>query len=147
MRIDSLKYRKFPVSKMKMPSQSKEVIRVWVDRKANITQINFYYKQGMQKSVPEHTTEAGSRLATAAKTAAGPHSCQLRGGNWSYSLHRLYNISKAEESLFLLWHLDDRPRHFRSLRTNYELFKHHSLPDYCCCVPIFWWLLPGGKHF
>lgn len=56
MRIDSLKYRKFPVSKMKMPSQSKEVIRVWVDRKANITQINFYYKQGMQKSVPEHTT-------------------------------------------------------------------------------------------
>lgn len=36
MRIDSLKYRKFPVSKMKMPSQSKEVIRVWVDRKAQI---------------------------------------------------------------------------------------------------------------
>ncbi len=43
--------------------------------------------------------------------------------------------------------------HFGPLRTNWALFKRHSLPEYCCwpctslydySVPIFWWLLPAG---
>ncbi len=43
--------------------------------------------------------------------------------------------------------------HFGPLSTNWALFKHHSLPEYCCwpypslydsSVPIFWWLLPAG---
>ncbi len=43
--------------------------------------------------------------------------------------------------------------HFGPLSTNWELFKRHSLLEYCCrpcpslydySVPIFWWLLPAG---
>ncbi len=43
--------------------------------------------------------------------------------------------------------------HFGPLSTNWVLFKHHSLTEYCCwpcpslydySVPIFWWLLPAG---
>lgn len=102
----------------------------------------------MQKSVPEHTTNRSwKQIGYSSRRPQQAPTPVSQEEETEATVCTDFTILAKKMSLFLLWHLDDRTRHFRSLRTKWELFKHHSLPDYCYCAPIFWWLLPGGKHF
>ncbi len=177
------KKRKYPVSGSCVDENAllmSEVRGEWADwlemieddRKATVTQITTYYKQGMQNTISEHTKRW--TLKQVSNSSSRPHrvpllsaknrkrKLQFAQAHQNWTIEDWKNIAWSDESRFLLRHSDGRVRIWRKRMCNgrvmvWGIFSWHTLvplipiehnlhsqPEYCCwpCPSLYDYSVP-----